>query len=74
MVPRLRELAPPAVRGSEEAEFTKPRVHLLADPCINGCQVEPGAFLQIDLSTILFFSSELIYRHCITLTRPMGAI
>ena len=33
MGPRLRELAPPAARGSQEVEFTQPRVHLLADPC-----------------------------------------
>ena len=26
--------SPPAARGSQEAGFTQPRVHLLADPCI----------------------------------------
>ena len=32
--PRLRELAP-AARESQEAGFTQPRDHLLADPCIS---------------------------------------
>ena len=32
MVPRLRELTP-AARGSQEAGFTQPKAHLLADPC-----------------------------------------
>ena len=32
VVPRLRELSP-AARGSQEAGFTQPRDHLLADPC-----------------------------------------
>ena len=31
--PRLRELIP-AARGSQEAEFTQPRDHTLAHPCI----------------------------------------
>ena len=33
--PRLRELtsSSPAARGSQEAGFTQPRAHLLADPC-----------------------------------------
>ena len=32
VVPRLHELAP-AARRSQEAGFTQPRPHLLADPC-----------------------------------------
>ena len=31
--PRLRELAPPAAGGSQEAGITQPRVNLLANPC-----------------------------------------
>ena len=33
-VPRLRELAPPRARGSQEAGFTQPRDHSLAQLCI----------------------------------------
>ena len=31
--PRLREIAPPLARGSEEAGFTQPRTHSLSQPC-----------------------------------------
>ena len=31
---RLRELAPAARGGSQEAGFTQPRAHLSADPCM----------------------------------------
>ena len=29
--------SPPAARGSQEAGFTQPRTHLIADPCNDFC-------------------------------------
>ena len=39
---RLREVAPPAARGSQEAGFTQPRAHLLPDPCP---RMKPASFV-----------------------------
>ena len=54
---RLRELAPPSSRGSQEAGFTQPRAHSFAQLYAITGEIVPGYRVKEGLSCVLFLEN-----------------